>query len=392
MADQMRFDPGSRPIITVFNDIKNVTKKNGIDLQPPYQRGFIWSQEFIDKLIFSIIKSWPIGNISLRILSEKNSKDATQEVVDGQQRLTAIRNFMNDAHGVQGDNARKIIEYICDYMGEDDDKKLAVLKRKLGNKGKIIIKFSQLPEIIQRNIEAFPLSISSISNASDEEIAEYFKFLQNQERLRAGELINSLPNSALEKHLDKINDKDKLLRVLGFPNDRRQFDRAFYSVLGLLDNKLNFGALDKDVIKYVTDSTCLEPKANEQCVLLLTQLNHITSISLAHNLIKANVRFMKFFLLTAALGVVDYLDDAEKKLVALDSINKKLSAFTSAKAKEVERVFNGYSEEVKEEHRLLALIAKGGNTLKRAENRAQILAYYINDFQNKTVPSGIVPV
>jgi len=101
---------------------------------------------------------------------------------------------------------------------------------------------------------------------------------------------------------------------------------------------------------------------------------------------------MKFFLLSAALGIVDYFDHAEKNLISLDSINKKLSAFASAKAKEVERVYSGYSPEVIEEHRLLALISKGGNNLRRAENRAHILAYYINDFQNKTIPSGITPV
>ena len=392
MANKMRFDPASKPIQTIFNDIKNITKKNGIDLQPPYQRGFIWGNDFIDKLIFSIIRQWPIGNISLRILLEKNSKDATQEVVDGQQRLTAIRDFMNDDHGVQGENAKKIIEYICEYMGEDEDKKLITLKKKLGNKGKVVLKFSQLPDIIKGNFNAFPISISSITNASDEEITEYFKFLQNQERLRAGELINSLPNSTLEEYLNKIEDKERFLRVLGFANNRRQFDRAFYSVIGLLDNVLNFGALDKDVIEYATNFTELEKDVKEKCEFLLCQINHITSLDLAHNLIKANVRFMKFFLLTAALGIVDYFENAENNLVSLYSINQKLSAFASVKAKEVERVFDGYSDAVIEEHRLLALIAKGGHTLNRAENRAKILAYYVNDFNNKTKPSGITPV
>jgi len=388
----MAFNHDSKPIQTVFNQIKNVDKRDGIDLQPPYQRGFIWGPEFIDKLMLSIIKGYPIGNISLRVRTDRNSKGAMQEVVDGQQRLTAIRNFMNDVHSVQGENARKIIEYICGYMGADDDKKLEKLRKKLGNKGKITLKFSQLPDTIKGNFNAFSISISSITNATEEEITEYFKYLQNHERLRAGELINSIPSSALEVYLEKIVDKDKFLRILGFSNDRRQFDRAFYSVLGLLDDVLTFGALDKDVIKYATDLTYLEPKTEHQCDFLLMQINKITSLDLAHNLVKANVRFMKFFLLTAALGVVDYVDNAEKNLISLDSINKKLSAFASAKAQEVERVFDGYSKEVIEEHRLLALIAKGGHTLKRAENRMHILAFYINDFQNKTASSGIEPV
>lgn len=64
------------PIQTIVNQIKNFNKRDGIDLQPTYQRGYIWGKEFIDKLWYSIIKGYPIGNISLRVLSKKNAKGA----------------------------------------------------------------------------------------------------------------------------------------------------------------------------------------------------------------------------------------------------------------------------------------------------------------------------
>jgi len=387
----MAFSYDSRPIQTIMNQIKNVTKRDGIDLQPPYQRGFIWGTEFMDKLILSIVKGYPIGNISLRVLTEKNAKNAMQEVVDGQQRLTSIREFMNGNHSIQGENAKQIIKYVCEYMEHESDKKLEKLKKKLGNKGKISLKYTHLPDTIIENIKAFNLSITNITNSTDDEITEYFKYLQNHERLRAGEIINSLPSSDLESYLDKIEDKRSLLRTLSFPHERRQFDRAFYSVLGLLNGFLSFGALDKEVIKYAADFTYLDTETEARCNFLIEQINHINSLKLPQNLVRANVRYMKFFLLTAALGLVDYFNNAESNLVALDSINKKLSSFASAKAQEVERVFNGYSREVIEEHRLLALVAKGGHNLKRTENRMRILAYYVNDFQNKTTPSGIIP-
>ena len=104
------------------------------------------------------------------------------------------------------------------------------------------------------------------------------------------------------------------------------------------------------------------------------------------------MRCMKFFLLTAALGLVDYTDKTKEKILSLGAINDKLSAFSSAKAGEVERIFNGYSLDVIEEHRLLALISKGGHSFKRVDNRMQILAYYINGFDNKITPSGILPI
>ncbi len=389
----MAFSYDSRPIQTIVNQIKNVNKRDGIDLRPEYQRGYIWVKEFRDKLWYSIIKGYPIGNISLRVRNTKNDKGAMIEVVDGQQRLTSIYNFIIGDYDIQGDIARNIINYIVEYMGLEKDPQLDRLKKKLNNRGKITIKYEQLPEVIKENINSYNISITNITNSSDDEIAEYFRYLQNQERLRAGEIINSLPSSALEKYIEEINDKDRLFGILNFSNERKQFDRVFYSILGLLDGKIGFGILDKDVLKYASECEELTGKAKAQCKLLISQINHIVNdTTLPYHLIKSNMRCMKFFLLTASLGLVDYTNETSNKLIALGSINDKLSAFSSAKAGEVDRIFNGYSSEVIEEHRLLALISKGGHSFSRVENRMRILAYYINGFDNKIVPSGIIPV
>jgi len=389
----MAFSYDSRPIQTIINQIKNVSKRDGIDLQPAYQRGYIWGTEFQDKLLYSIIKGYPIGNISLRVRTDKNVKGAMQEVVDGQQRLTTIFKFITGEHSIQGECAKQIIEYIIDYIGSDSDSDVDKLKRRLKNKGKIYLKFSQLPQEIQENIYSFNISITNITNSTDEEITEYFRYLQNQERLRAGEIINSLPSSSLEVYLNQINDRDRFFRILTFNNARKQFDRTFYSILGLLDNKINFGVLDKAVLKYASDCEELSKLAEEKCKLLISQINEITNNqSIPHNLIKSNMRFLKFFMLTAALGLVNYADNSKEKLLALGSINAKLSAFSSAKAGEVQKTFNGYSDAVIEEHRLLALISKGGHSFKRVENRMKMLAYYVNGFENKIEPSGIIPI
>lgn len=393
MSNIMAFSYDSRPIQTIINQIKNISKRDGIDLQPSYQRGYIWGSEFVDKLWYSIIKGYPIGNISLRVRRYKNDKGAMLEVVDGQQRLTSIYKFIMGEHFIRGDCAKKIIEYILDYMGQETDSNLEKLRRRLNNKSKIILKFDQLPETIKENIYSFNLSITNITNSSDAEITEYFRYLQNQERLRAGEIINSLPSSALEKYLNLINDKDTFFRLLGFSNDRKQFERVFYSILGLLDKKIGFGILDKVVLKYAADCEELSDIAKSQCELLISQINLITqNPEIPHNLIQSNMRSMKFFLLTSALGLVDYSVDTKQKLLALGEINRKLSAFSSAKAGEVEKTFNSYSTPVVEEYRLLALISKGGHSFKRVESRMKILAYYINNFENKTDPSGIIPI
>ena len=54
MALVMAFSYDSRPIQTILNQIRNINKRDGIDLQPNYQRGYIWSSDFKDKLLYSI--------------------------------------------------------------------------------------------------------------------------------------------------------------------------------------------------------------------------------------------------------------------------------------------------------------------------------------------------
>ena len=41
---------------------------------------------------------------------------------------------------------------------------------------------------------------------------------------------------------------------------------------------------------------------------------------------------------------------------------------------------------------MLALISKGGHSFKRVKNRMEILAYYINNFDNREQSSGIILV
>ena len=50
MARQMSFSNASIPVQTVLNNIDTV-RFGGLDLQPSYQRGYIWKDDFKDKLI-----------------------------------------------------------------------------------------------------------------------------------------------------------------------------------------------------------------------------------------------------------------------------------------------------------------------------------------------------
>ena len=377
MDNAMNFSNASMPILNIINKI-NTVKFGGLDLQPDYQRGFIWKSDFKDKLIYSIIKQYPTGSISVRSLKEPNLKGAKEEVVDGQQRLTTIKNFVSNEYVIKSEWSRKIIELIVDYLGDDfEDDALNKLKKKLTNKGNIKLKFNDLPSIIQGNINAYNIPVTYIANATIVQIREYFRFLQNQERLRAGEIIKSIPATNLEGYLSSITDKEKFMDVIGFSDNRAEFDKIFYSVIGLVDGKLNFGVSDKAIQEYCSEAE--KPTTGLEYVLnMINQINHIcnedkTLVTLSRK------RYLKFLLILSALGYVDFSDNIEQKLNNLKMIDDMLVVFFSAKLDAVKNQFEGFKNKTIEDLRNIALITKGAHPLSRVKNRIEILAFFVNN-------------
>ena len=384
----MNFSNASVPVTSVLNSI-NTVNFGGLDLQPTYQRGYVWKDDFKDKLIYSIIKSYPTGNISVRVLKIPNAKGAKSEVVDGQQRLTTIRDFVSNQYIIKSEWSKKIIEVIKNYYESAgvQDETVHKLVKKLNNKGNVRLKFNDLPEIIKGNINSYNIPMTYIADATDQQVREYFRFLQNQERLRAGEIINSMPATNLEVFLDNISHKNMFLDIIGFSDDRAEFDKIFYSIIGLFDSKISFGTTDKTIQSYAAKAetpTIGLDKVNT----MVEQINSIISVGNSVLTITRK-RFLKYLLLLSGLKLVDFSTDTVLKLKTLKNIDDKLSVFFSAKANVIEEEYKGYSEAVIEEMRLIALLTKGGHPLSRVENRMKILAYYVNNEDNKTIPSQV---
>ena len=388
MLEQMNFSNASVPVTSVLNSI-NTVNFGGLDLQPTYQRGYVWKDDFKDKLIYSIVKSYPTGNISVRVLKTPNAKGAKSEVVDGQQRLTTIGDFVSNQYIIKSEWSKKIIEVIKNYYESAgvQDEAVDKLVKKLNNKGNVRLKFNDLPEIIKGNINSYNIPMTYIADATDQQVREYFRFLQNQERLRAGEIINSMPATNLEVFLDNISHKNMFLDIICFSDDRAEFDKIFYSIIGLFDSKISFGTTDKTIQSYAAKAetpTIGLDKVN-------TMVEQINSIILVGNsvLTATRKRFLKYLLLLSGLKLVDFSTDTVLKLKTLKNIDDKLSVFFSAKANVIEEEYKGYSEAVIEEMRLIAMLTKGGHSLSRVENRMKILAYYVNNEGNKTIPSRV---
>ena len=382
---KINFQPGSLPIITLMNDISEV-RRGGLDLQPEYQRNFVWNDEFKDKLLLSLAKRYPIGNITIRKMDIANKKGARQEVVDGQQRLRTIYNFIYNEYEIGYETSKEILEETKELFLEDKSKEAVKVLKKYEQGKKFKLNYNNIPSLLKRNIDAFPLSVTSISDATDEQVTEYFRFVQNQERLRAGEIIKSFPESNLEKYLAMINDKERLLCVLNFPDSRLEFDKIFYSIIGLLDKKINFGVTDNIIKNYVSEKK--DDLTGETLVYVNNIIKGLNKISeLNDQPILTNKRFIKFLLLLLAFEYIN-LNDLENGLYKLNIINVKLSSFNSAKKDIVNDTFEG-EEELIEDYRSLALISKGAHPFERVKDRMLIIRHIMENNKQSSMSNKI---
>lgn len=381
---RINFNPAPMPLATIIGSIKNVNR-GGLDLQPDYQRDFVWNQDFKEKLIYSLIKRYPIGNISIRNLEELNNKNARSEVVDGQQRLTTIFNFVTGTKENSYNNfkignefARKIIEEIIDYAGDYPDTKLKRLKKKLESKGNISIKYDDLPDLVKADIDTYPLSISYISNATTQQISEYFRFLQNQEALRAGEILKSFPHTYLEKYLNEISDKMKLLEVLNYQDRRLEFDKLFYSIIGLFDRQIPFGSQDKNIKKYVFDK---QDKLSENVEIyvynMINNLNKIIELDEYRNNFIPTKRYLKLLLLLAAFNQIDF-SNSINILTKLQYIDKRLAKFSSVYENALLTAFKD-NKDLIEEYRKYAEICVRTHSLEKVTDTIKNLPKTIEE-------------
>ena len=80
--------------IIQISDIIQWNEKNEIELYPKYQRNSVWNEKAKAYLIDTIIRGLPIPPIFLRQKTDITTKSTTREIIDGQQRIRAILEFI----------------------------------------------------------------------------------------------------------------------------------------------------------------------------------------------------------------------------------------------------------------------------------------------------------
>jgi hypothetical protein len=172
-----------------------------LDLQPDFQRGEIWDRTRRQRLIDTILREWYVPAVHI-----VQDEDGSEVVLDGQQRLAAIRDFFDDQFQVNGR-----IEPYSDAIVELHGKK-----------------FSQLPESVSRSVRRFILQVVTLTDFEPQEPNELFFRLNQSYNLTPPEKRNALHGRARDRVRDLVQQLGAaglLVRdAVGFSNGRLAYD------------------------------------------------------------------------------------------------------------------------------------------------------------------------
>src|SRR5713226_9772249 len=154
--------PQLRPY--TVNDFQEWDQRDALILQPKFQRRLVWLEKPRSYLLDSIARGYPIPPIYIREILDPNRRKTVREVVDGQQRLQTILDFLE---------GRSVI--------------LRSHNEELGGK-----QFSELSERARKNFLIYPFSVVVLVGADDADVFSTFERLNSytlpltaQEKLNA---------------------------------------------------------------------------------------------------------------------------------------------------------------------------------------------------------------
>lgn len=207
--------PTNPKIVDLYNDIK----QGKIILQPDFQRKLVWNDKHKENFIETILLGYPFPEIYVSDgeIDVKNKK-AIRLVVDGQQRLSTIAEYIDgkDKNGKYIIKLSKIPTF--DSLSEDEQEDFLAYEIVLRSLGRI--KLDKIREIFKRiNSVNYALNAVEIANAlydgefisTAEEILE-----QNKEALSELEIFN-------DGEVTRMKDLEFVMTLMCIVEDKGYF-------------------------------------------------------------------------------------------------------------------------------------------------------------------------
>jgi hypothetical protein len=193
----LRFNTSDPDIATI---VRRIEDRKTIDLQPDFQRGEVWSTPKKQRLIDTILRRWHVPPLHL-----VSKEEGRFDVLDGQQRLTAIRDFVRGAFPIDG-------------TIEPHDEKISALSG---------LRYAQLPDGVRDEFDSFPIRVFALTDYSPDEPHELFFRLNQPTSLTEAEKRNAFmggPRNQVKKLVEWAINHGMSAQRVGFSNARMAYD------------------------------------------------------------------------------------------------------------------------------------------------------------------------
>lgn len=287
----MQITPSDPDIATIYGRIK----KNKLDLQPNFQRGEVWGLQKKQRLIDSILRGWHVPPI--HIVQPKEG--VIQEVLDGQQRLAAIRDFMENKFPINGEQT-PLNKFITKLDG---------------------IYWKDLDEDIKDEFEGFTIRVLTLTNYEVEEPGELFYRLNQPTNLTSAEQRNAFFGDTRQqiKELSTymVDNLGFNTSSLGFSNSRMAYD----DIIAKLLITLEFGTLKKKITANIVTARFREGKPFSEN-LIKTTINILNILSELIRDSKVSIKLNKATALTWMVFIYKFRKLNLDKTTLLEFFNK----------------------------------------------------------------------
>ena len=172
MTDQIKPSVTNPTIADIYEKIDN----RRLELAPDFQRKFVWTHEHQEEFLDTILKGYPFPEIYVCQGETDIKKLITKKkVIDGQQRLTTIKNYIENSF-------EKVLKIIPSFEDLTEDEKESFLSYEIVVRDIGKVKDSIVKEIFRRiNLTKFKLEDVEIHNAIyDGKFIQMAKFLSKE--------------------------------------------------------------------------------------------------------------------------------------------------------------------------------------------------------------------
>lgn len=280
----------SSPSTKKISDLIGMIKRGELILQPSFQRKLVWNLKHKESFVDTVLNGYPFPEIYIaQSAIDIQTFQAKQVVVDGQQRLSTILNYL------EGVDRYKNIPNFCN-----------------------------LDEEIQKSFLSYDVVVRDLKDASEETIKEIFRRInQTNYNLLDIEINNAIYDgefiTTAKEILDTISQDD--IPIFSDSEISRMADLNYILLLMSTIQSNGYFANDKEIKKYIVQYDEFYEDKEKIKVQLLNTFSNIRSLNLnIDSMWYRKSNYFTLFIETTLRGywptdIKEKLEDFEKNVI-----------------------------------------------------------------------------